>query len=96
LRQNGYQHLVARACVVINHLIPGKPGVDVADLVAPFQRSVAHGRVVVLPWDKHVAAGSEIEFDLLGRRFQRGVVELAAALADDFETGGAPLPHHRT
>jgi hypothetical protein len=55
-----------------------------------------HGRVVVLPWDKHVAAGSEIEFDLLGQRFQRGIVELAAARADDFETGEAPLPHHRT
>jgi MinD-like ATPase involved in chromosome partitioning or flagellar assembly len=93
LRQNGYHHLLARACVVVNHLIPGKPGVDVADLVAQFQRYVAPGRAVVLPWDKHVAAGAEIEFDLLARRFQRGIVELAAALADDFETGGAPLPH---
>jgi MinD-like ATPase involved in chromosome partitioning or flagellar assembly len=58
LRQNGYQHLVARSCVVINHLIPGKPGVDVADLVAQFQRYVAPGRVVVLPWDKHVASSA--------------------------------------
>jgi MinD-like ATPase involved in chromosome partitioning or flagellar assembly len=33
LRQNGYQHLLARACVVINHLIAGTPTVDVADLV---------------------------------------------------------------
>jgi MinD-like ATPase involved in chromosome partitioning or flagellar assembly len=49
LRQNGYQHLLGRACVVINHLIPGKPAVDVADLVAQFQRYVATGRVVVLP-----------------------------------------------
>jgi MinD-like ATPase involved in chromosome partitioning or flagellar assembly len=32
LRQNGYQCLLAHACVVINHLVPGKPGVDVADL----------------------------------------------------------------
>jgi len=87
LRQNGYQHLLARACVVINHLIPGKPSVDVADLVAQFQRYVPPGRVPVLPWDKHVSAGIEIELDQLSQKFRRGIVELAAALSDDFDTG---------
>jgi MinD-like ATPase involved in chromosome partitioning or flagellar assembly len=87
LRQNGYQHLLARACVVINHLIPGKRSVDVADLVAQFQRYVPPGRVGVVPWDKHVAAGTEIELDLLGQKFRRWIVELAAALSDDFDTG---------
>jgi MinD-like ATPase involved in chromosome partitioning or flagellar assembly len=87
LRQNGYQHLLARACVVINHLIPGKPSVDVADLVAQFQRYVPPGRVLVLPWDKHVSAGIEIELDQLSQKFRRGIVELAAALSDDFDTG---------
>jgi MinD-like ATPase involved in chromosome partitioning or flagellar assembly len=56
-----------------------------ADLVVQFQRYVAPGRVVVLPWDKHVAAGTEIQLDLLSRRFRRGTVELAAALSDDFD-----------
>jgi MinD-like ATPase involved in chromosome partitioning or flagellar assembly len=92
LRQNGYQHLLARTCVVINHLIPGKPGVDVADLVVQFQRYVAPGRVVVLPWDKHVAAGTEIQLDLVSRRFRRGIVELAAALSDDFGRGEQHAP----
>jgi MinD-like ATPase involved in chromosome partitioning or flagellar assembly len=87
LRRNGYQHLLARACVVINHLIPGKPSVDVADLVAQFQRYVPPGRVLVLPWDKHVSAGIEIELDQLSQKFRRGIVELAAALSDDFDTG---------
>jgi len=32
LRQNRYQRLFADAWVVINHLVPGKPSVDVADL----------------------------------------------------------------
>jgi MinD-like ATPase involved in chromosome partitioning or flagellar assembly len=86
LRQNGYQHLLARSFVVINHLIPGNPGVDVADLVAQFQRYVAPGRVVVLPWDKHVAAGTEIQLDLINRRFRRRIAELAAALSDDFDS----------
>jgi MinD-like ATPase involved in chromosome partitioning or flagellar assembly len=41
----------------------------------------------VLPWDKHVSAGIEIELDQLSQKFRRGIVELAAALSDDFDTG---------
>ena len=57
LRQNGYQRLLAHACVVINHLVPGEPSVDLADLTEQFQRYMPTGRVVVLPGDKQVAAG---------------------------------------
>jgi MinD-like ATPase involved in chromosome partitioning or flagellar assembly len=85
LRQNGYQDLLGRSCVVINHVVPGKPNIDVEDLVAQFERHVAPGRVVVLPYDKHIAAGTEIQLDLLGPQFRRRVTELAAALSDDFD-----------
>jgi len=85
LRQNGYQDLLGRSCVVINHVVPGKPNIDVDDLVQQFERHVAPGRVIVLPWDKHIAAGTEIQLDLLGKDFHRRVVELAAALSDDFD-----------
>jgi MinD-like ATPase involved in chromosome partitioning or flagellar assembly len=85
LRQNGYQDLLGRSCVVINHVVPGKPNIDVADLVQQFERHVPPGRVVVLPWDKHIAAGTEIQLELLSRTFQRRIVELAAALSDDFD-----------
>lgn len=85
LRQNGYQDVLSRSCVVINHVVPGKPNIDVNDLVAQFERHLAPGRVLVLPWDKHVAAGTEIRLDLLGKDFQRRIVELAAALSDDFD-----------
>src|SRR5882757_446117 len=85
LRQNGYQDLLGRSCVVINHTVPSKPNIDVADLVQQFERHVPPGRVVVLPWDKHIAAGTEIQLDLLSRTFQRRIVELAAALSDDFD-----------
>jgi MinD-like ATPase involved in chromosome partitioning or flagellar assembly len=53
--------------------------------VQQFERHVSPGRVIVLPWDKHVAAGTEIKFELLGKKFQRRIVELAAALSDDFD-----------
>ncbi|MDT5180248.1 MAG: hypothetical protein QOJ95_4446 [Mycobacterium sp.] len=85
LRQNGYQDLLGRSCVVINHVVPGKPNIDVEDLVQQFERHVPPGRVIVLPWDKHIAAGTEIQLDLLGSVFRRRVTELAAALSDDFD-----------
>ncbi|KUI19666.1 chromosome partitioning protein ParA [Mycobacterium lehmannii] len=85
LRQNGYQDLLSRSCVVINHIVSGKPNIDVEDLVAQFERHVPPGRVIVLPYDKHIAAGTEIQLDLLGKTFRRRIVELAAALSDDFD-----------
>ena len=85
LRQNGYQDLLGRSCVVINHVVSGKPNIDVEDLVEQFERHVAPGRVIVLPWDKHIAAGTEIQLGLLGKSFSRKIVELAAALSDDFD-----------
>jgi MinD-like ATPase involved in chromosome partitioning or flagellar assembly len=42
-------------------------------------------RVIVLPFDKHVAAGTEIQLELLGSDFRRRITELAAALSDDFD-----------
>ncbi|ULE34778.1 MinD/ParA family ATP-binding protein [Mycobacterium sp. IDR2000157661] len=85
LRHNGYQDLLGRSCVVINHVVPGKPNIDVDDLVAQFERHVPPGRVVVLPYDKHIAAGTEIQLELLGKAFKRRTIELAAALSDDFD-----------
>ena len=85
LRQNGYQDLLSRACVVINHVNSGKPNINVPDLVAQFERHLQPGRVVVLPWEKHIATGTTIEFDLLSSTYQRRVLELAAALSEDFE-----------
>ncbi|WP_237570703.1 MinD/ParA family ATP-binding protein [Mycolicibacterium lacusdiani] len=85
LRQNGYQDLMGRSCVVINHVVPGKPNIDVDDLVQQFERHVPPGRVIVLPWDKHIAAGTEIQLELLSNTFRRRIVELAAALSDDFD-----------
>ena len=49
-------------------------------------KECSRGRVLVLPWDKHVSAGIEIELDQLSQKFPRGIVELAA-VSDDFDTG---------
>ncbi|MGB9222415.1 AAA family ATPase, partial [Mycobacterium sp.] len=88
LRNNGFQDLLSRACVVINHVALGETNVAEKQLVRQFQQQVAPGRVVLLPWDKHIADGSEIRLDLLDPCYQRRVLELAAALSDDFERAG--------
>ena len=87
LGHNGYRDLLNRACVVVNHVVgEGSTKTD-NDLSRQFQQMVQPGRVIVLPWDEHVAAGSEVRFDLLGEVYQRRITELAAALSDDFDGG---------
>ncbi len=87
LCNNGHQELLNRACVVINQVVPGEPNIAVADLVRQFEQHVRPGRVVVLPWDKHIAAGNEIEIGRLEPIYRRKISELAAALSDDFDRG---------
>ncbi|BBX64154.1 ESX-1 secretion-associated protein EspI [Mycobacterium saskatchewanense] len=87
LRNNGFQDLARRGCVVINHVVPGEPNVAIADVLRHFGRYVPPGRVVVLPWDKHIATGTQIELDRLSPVYRRRITELAAALSDDFDRG---------
>jgi MinD-like ATPase involved in chromosome partitioning or flagellar assembly len=88
LRKNGHQDLLNRACVVVNHVTPEETNVESKDLVRQFEQQVQPGRVVVLPWDKHIAAGTEIQLGVLDPTYKRRVLELAAALSDDFEGAG--------
>jgi ESX secretion-associated protein EspI len=85
LRNHGHPDLLSRACVVINNVSPGEPNIAVAELVRQFEQYVQPGRVVVLPWDKHIAVGTEIQFSLLEPAYKRKILELAAALSDDFD-----------
>ncbi len=88
LRKHGCQDLASRACVAINHVAVGETNVSEQQLVRDFEQQLQPGRVVVLPWDRHIAAGTEIHLDQLGPVYRRRVLELAAALSDDFERAG--------
>jgi MinD-like ATPase involved in chromosome partitioning or flagellar assembly len=59
--------------------------VSVPELTRRFAPYIQPGRIVTVPWDKHVAAGTELQIDQLGRTFKRKIIELAAALSDDFD-----------
>ncbi|BAX95051.1 hypothetical protein MSG_04945 [Mycobacterium shigaense] len=85
LRNHGHHELLARACVVINHVSPGDTNIAVAELVGQFEQYVPPGRVIVLPWDKHIATGMEIQLALLDSAYKRRIFELAAGLSDDFD-----------
>jgi len=88
LRNNGYTDLMSRACIVLNHITPREPNISAKDLAKRFEQQVKPGHVVVLPWDRHIASGTEIELDRLDPVFRRRVLELAAVLSDDFERAG--------
>ena len=87
LRNNGYQALLARSCVVVNHVTPKEPGAAIDELVRRFEQEVRPGRVFTLPWNDHVAAGTDIQAGLLGEPYLRTMTEMAAAVSDDFDRG---------
>jgi MinD-like ATPase involved in chromosome partitioning or flagellar assembly len=95
LRNNGHQDLLNRACVVINNVSPAETNIAVAELVRQFGQYVQPGRVIVLPWDKHIAAGTEIQLSHLDRMYKRKILELAAALSNDFDRGNVVERAHR-
>lgn len=94
LGRNGYQHLLPHIIVVVNHAAPGRPNSSPDRLVELIERHLGTGRVVVLPWDKHIATTAEIDLDLVSAAYLRKVTELAAVLSDGFggrAGSGAPV-----
>jgi len=82
LAAQGFGHLVDRTVVVISVARPGASTVNVDQLVAHFGERV---RVVhIIPFDMHLAEGSEIDLDRLGAGTRAAFMELAALVADDF------------
>ncbi len=82
LAHQGYEHLVANAVVVVSSARPGATSMDIEQLMQYFQsRSRA---VHFIPFDDHLAEGSEVVLSLMNRRTQDAFIELAATVADAF------------
>ncbi|SUA31432.1 ATPase involved in chromosome partitioning [Mycolicibacterium fortuitum] len=90
LRNNNYQDVLGRACLVINHVTREKPNIDMDVVVDQFGRHLAPHRVIELPWDKHIAHDPEIRLESLGHTYRRRITELAAALSEDFSIRHEP------
>jgi len=82
LDAQGYGHLVERTVVVISSARPGSSGVNLNQLVAHFEHQVR--AVKVIPYDAHLAEGSEVDLDRMASATGEAFVELAALVADDF------------
>jgi MinD-like ATPase involved in chromosome partitioning or flagellar assembly len=82
LERQGFAHLVPGATVVFSASRQGALGLDMDKLARHFLPSVR--ALHVIPFDDHLAEGSEVDLDKLSRQTRQSFVELAASVADGF------------
>jgi putative peptide zinc metalloprotease protein len=85
LEAHGYADLVRQAVVVINAVRPG-----VGAPLRPIREHFAHRcrRVVVVPWDPALETGAQTRMSALDEATQESLLELAAAVAENFPVSG--------
>lgn len=81
---HGYQDLVANAIVVITSPHPGAAVVDQDTLVNHFRSRTR--AVQEIPFDRHLSEGGVVDFDLLDKSTNHAYLELAALVAEDFQS----------
>lgn len=82
LKHHGYSHLVADAIIVINSARPGPMPVDFDKFARNF---LSHVRAVHdIPFDRHLAQGTEVSPDLMKRKTRQAFMGLAATITDGF------------
>ena len=82
LEAHGYRDLVSRSVTVINYVRPSSGHVDLDRIAEHFAGRCRAVRR--LPFDPHLEQGAEIDLDRLAGRTRSAMLELAAAVADDF------------
>ncbi len=80
LETNGFEEQVRNAVVVLNTARPGTPLVRASELEAHFGTRVRS--VVRMPYDPHLAAGSEVSFRDLQPATRQAARELAATVVE--------------
>lgn len=86
LDEHDYGDLVRRAVVVINAVRPGV-GAPLEPMTHHFAQRCS--RVVTVPWDPALETGGQTGLSALRSETQDGLVEMAAAVADNFPMSGA-------
>lgn len=92
LQAHGSSHLVSDAIIVISSPRPGPGPIDISKFASHFLSRVraVHG----IPFDRHLAEGSEVSLDLMKRKTVQAFMGLAATIADGFDMGvHRPEPH---
>ncbi|BFO15806.1 hypothetical protein SHKM778_21940 [Streptomyces sp. KM77-8] len=82
LSAHGYADLVSRSLTVISGVRDTGKMIKVDDIVAHF-RTRCRG-VLVVPFDEHLAAGAEVDLDMMRPKVREAYFNLAALVAEDF------------
>jgi MinD-like ATPase involved in chromosome partitioning or flagellar assembly len=81
LSAHGYADLVSRSLTVISGVRETGKMIKVEDIVTHFE-SRCRG-VVVVPFDEHLAAGAEVDLDMMRPKVREAYFNLAAMVAED-------------
>ncbi|MEU6855096.1 MinD/ParA family protein, partial [Actinacidiphila alni] len=82
LSAHGYAELVSRSITVISGVRETGKMIKVDDIVAHF-RTRCRG-VQVVPFDEHLAAGAEVDLDMMRPKTREAYFNLSAMVAEDF------------
>ncbi|MFI2426839.1 SCO5717 family growth-regulating ATPase [Streptomyces sp. NPDC018955] len=82
LSAHGYADLVSRSLTVISGVRETGKMIKVDDIVAHFQTRCRG--VIVVPFDEHLAAGAEVDLDMMRPKVREAYFNLAAMVAEDF------------
>ncbi|KKD05180.1 hypothetical protein TN53_26070 [Streptomyces sp. WM6386] len=82
LSAHGYADLVSRSLTVISGVRETGKMIKVDDIVSHFETRCRG--VVVVPFDEHLAAGAEVDLDMMRPKVRESYFNLAAMVAEDF------------
>ncbi|MFC5721079.1 MinD/ParA family protein, partial [Streptomyces gamaensis] len=82
LGAHGYAELVSRSVTVISGVRETGKMIKVEDIVAHFETRCRG--VVVVPFDEHLAAGAEVDLEMMRPRTREAYFALSALVAEDF------------
>ncbi|MEU9865573.1 SCO5717 family growth-regulating ATPase [Streptomyces sp. NPDC047971] len=82
LSAHGYAELVQRSITVISGVRETGKMIKVDDIVQHFQTRCRG--VVVVPFDEHLAAGAEVDLDMMRPKTREAYFHLSAMVAEDF------------
>ncbi|MDQ0993382.1 SCO5717 family growth-regulating ATPase [Streptomyces sp. V3I7] len=81
LTANGFADLVQRSLTVISGVRETGKMIKVEDIVAHFETRCRG--VVVVPFDEHLAAGAEVDLDMVRPKTREAYFEIASLVAED-------------
>ncbi|MDX3248905.1 MinD/ParA family protein, partial [Streptomyces sp. ME18-1-4] len=82
LSAHGYAELVSRSITVISGVRETGKMIKVDDIVSHFETRCRG--VVVVPFDEHLAAGAEVDLDMMRPKVREAYFNLTAMVAEDF------------